>query len=95
MPKESWVVSSGVLVVDEGEEELVVIASCLPVESLAVGSYDRACRTATRISALPEYEEAAVQALSDLEWIEKTLPKSNLRSSILLLRNALTKGGVL
>lgn len=33
-----------------------------------------------------ELANAAIQALSDLEWIEKQVPGSNFQSSIILLR---------
>jgi hypothetical protein len=36
-----------------------------------------------------ELLRAAQQALSDFEWIEKNIPKSNFQSSIILLRRAI------
>jgi len=43
------------------------------------------------IAAAPELLEAARQALSDLEWIEKQKAGTNMQASILILRAAIAK----
>lgn len=52
-------------------------------------------REQTKINAMyaaaPEMLNACKQALDDFVWIEKTVPKSNFQSSILLLKAAIAK----
>jgi hypothetical protein len=48
---------------------------------------------ATLYAAAPDLLIAAQEALSDFEWIERTIPKSNFHASIIRLRLAIQAAG--